>query len=224
MAPDFLYFLRLAPKGHFGHTFAGLFAFCLPVGLVVLAAFHLIVKRPLADLAPVAAQRRLTGPLGVEALRSRSWWGRAGLALLIGAITHVGWDAFTHPGGWGVVRLDMLGAPTRWGPAGYTLAQHGSTLVGLSALALWIRSWWRRAPVCPVQPNWPLHTRFLRASLLVGLPVVAGAVYASVMASGAESVLRAVVGYAVVATTSFTASAVLAYGAWATARELDAPD
>jgi hypothetical protein len=224
VAPDFLYFLQLAPRGHFGHTFAGLFAFCLPVGLVVLVLFHLVVKRPLADLLPVAVQRRLAGPLDEATPRAPSWWGKAGIAVLIGAATHVGWDAFTHNGGWGVERLGVLREPTRWGPAGYSFAQHGSTMVGLSVLVLWIRSWWRRVPVRATRPAPSVRTRSLRLGLLIGLPLGAGVIFASYKALAAEHVLRAFAGYAVVVTTSFTALAVLAYGAWATAQSQNAED
>jgi hypothetical protein len=59
MAPDFVYSLRLAPRGSFGHTLPGLVLFCLPAGLAVLWAFHRLMKRPLLALGPPPLQRRL---------------------------------------------------------------------------------------------------------------------------------------------------------------------
>ena len=59
LAPDFRYFLNLAPRGHIGHSFKGIFIFCLPVGLAVLWIFQQVMKRPLISLAPRSHQQRL---------------------------------------------------------------------------------------------------------------------------------------------------------------------
>ena len=221
-APDFLYFLRLAPRGHFGHTAAGLFVFCLPMGLAVLLVFHVFQKRPLAALAPVALQRRLGVPTEAADVRSPRWWGRSAVAVLLGALTHVGWDAFTHAGGWGVERVGALREPVVWGgaagPPGYTLAQHGSTAIGLALLALWTRAWWRTAPLREPGPVSPPRIRVARVAWLVGVPVAAGVGYAGREAGGAADVLRAFAGHAVVATTSFAFVALLAYGVWRRSR------
>ena len=56
-APDFEYFLRLAPDGRFGHTLLGSFALTLPLALLVLWLFHTLVKVPLVQLLPEAIQR-----------------------------------------------------------------------------------------------------------------------------------------------------------------------
>src|SRR5690349_14740000 len=52
MSPDFEYFLWRHAASTSGHSIDGLFVFCLPAGLIVLAAFHTLVKRPLALLLP----------------------------------------------------------------------------------------------------------------------------------------------------------------------------
>ena len=62
-APDFEYFLRLAPDDRFGHTLLGTFVLTLPVALLVLWLFHRYVKLPLATLLPDAIQRRLASHL-----------------------------------------------------------------------------------------------------------------------------------------------------------------
>jgi Domain of unknown function (DUF4184) len=126
MAPDLVYFLRLAPRGHFGHTLPGLFLFCLPAGLALLWTFHHVLKGPLLDLAPDAARRRLAAGQGA------SPFGRP-VALVVavglGAVTHDVWDAFTHAGGWAVAALPALRqpvAPFGLGPVPvYKLLQHG---------------------------------------------------------------------------------------------------
>jgi hypothetical protein len=91
-------------------------------------------------------------------------------ALVLGAATHVLWDEFTHDGRWGTRHVPALAA--RWGPlAGYSWAQHLSTLAGAAVLSWWLARWWRRTPALE-QPAvrstvWPW-------ALLAGVAVVIG--------------------------------------------------
>ncbi|HET7456508.1 MAG TPA: DUF4184 family protein, partial [Gemmatimonadaceae bacterium] len=50
MAPDFEYLIHLRPLALWGHSAVGLFAFCLPAGLAVLAAWELVVRDPVRGL------------------------------------------------------------------------------------------------------------------------------------------------------------------------------
>ena len=221
MAPDFLYFIRFSPRGHFGHTLPGLFLFCLPVGLGVLWIFHRLIKHPLLALCPVPMQRRLL-PLA-EAFRfspsrsvpSRSVVVAAG-SVLMGALTHSMWDAFTHESGWGLKLIPALRGPVNLGLGGtvpaYKLAQHGSTLVGLSVLALWTALWWRSAQQIDVQPVFAARIRLMRLVFLVAFPMLAGAVYAAVIAASSVDAGRVFAGRFVVATTSVAFVELAVYG------------
>ena len=96
LAPDFRYFLNLAPRGHFGHSFNGIFIFCLPVGLSVLWVFQKLMKLPLISLAPRSHQQRL-----VALAKPFPWGGTRRFSLivaslLLGSISHLAWDAFTQ--------------------------------------------------------------------------------------------------------------------------------
>ncbi|MCG8349721.1 MAG: DUF4184 family protein, partial [Chloroflexales bacterium] len=57
------------------------------------------------------------------------------IALALGALRHVAWDAFTHASGWAVLRIPALSEPliTAAGLsiAPYKLLQHASTILGL---------------------------------------------------------------------------------------------
>lgn len=157
LAPDFHYFLNLAPRGHFGHTLPGVFLFCLPVGLAVLWIFQKLLKLPLISLAPERHQQRLmrfTKPF---------CWGPGSrfllilFSLLVGALSHVAWDAFTHDRGFVVRNLPDLRTPPleEFGTHRplYNLLQLGSSVLGLSLLVFWYWRWFRREPPQPV-PDW----------------------------------------------------------------------
>lgn len=224
VAPDLVYFVRLAPRGHFGHTLPGLFLFCIPAGLALLWVFDRLLKRPLAELAPASAQRRLNDPL------RRSPFDRplafVAVAVLLGATTHVLWDAFTHAGGWGVALVPALRRTVSLGSLGafpaYKLAQHGSTVFGLSALTTAAAMWWRQASQSDVHPRLSARERVLRLGLLVSVALVVGTTYAGAVAAGAASPLPVFVGRFVVSVTSAAFVAVTAYSFWSRTRSAPA--
>jgi hypothetical protein len=214
MAPDLIYFARLAPRGHFGHTLPGLFLFCLPAGLTLLWIFHRLIKRPAYDLAPLAAQRRLAPYL------SSSPFSRphlTALAVLTGAVTHVIWDAFTHAEAWGVELVPLLQHTFDIGGAiyapGYSLMQHGSTLLGLAVLALSSVLWWVRAKRYSLSPRLSSRSRAVRVAALVGPSFVFAAGYAAAHAAHSGTPLAAFLGRFVVSSTTALFLAVLLYAA-----------
>lgn len=156
LAPDFHYFLNLAPRGHFGHSFKGIFFFCLPAGMLVLWIFQRFMKLPLLSLAPKSHQERL-----IATAKPFCWGGvkRFGLivaSLLLGAITHLAWDAFTHEHGLVVRNVPDMRTPLEeFGTQRplYNVLQHGSSLLGLALLTFWYWRWFKRTPPQHV----PLH-------------------------------------------------------------------
>lgn len=111
MMPDLPYFLHLSTGAGYAHTPRGLVTFCLPVGFVTLWVFHTMLKRPLLSLAPPAHRRRLA--LAAQEFRflPLSRLIVASFAVLLGAVTHVVWDSFTHSNGWMVQRMSLLTHP-----------------------------------------------------------------------------------------------------------------
>jgi Domain of unknown function (DUF4184) len=154
LAPDFRYFLNLAPRGHFGHSLKGVFLFCLPVGLAVLWIFHKVMKLPLISLAPERHLQRLA-PLAVPFR-----WGPALrfivilCSLFVGAISHLAWDSFTHDRGLAVRNLPDLRSPAleEFGTHRplYNVLQHGSSLLGMAVLIFWYWRWFQRTSPQPV--------------------------------------------------------------------------
>lgn len=124
------------------HTVAGLVWWCLPVGL--LACF--VIRRA----APIVAAHlpnvggfalRDYGVLGVV---RPAWWTTVS-SLLVGAVTHLIWDSFTHPLGGGrveagVALFDGLAAPGPFGWPWWEILQQASTVCGaVAAVGLF---WW----------------------------------------------------------------------------------
>jgi len=150
MAPDFEYFLRLAPQGRFGHTPAGLVTFTLPVALAVLWLFHKTVKWALVKLAHVCIQQRIEGDWGDFRFGDATQFAMIVVAILAGASTHVVWDSFTHYEGWPVEHWALLRKTVTipwlrpYPLYVFKVLQHVSTVVGMGILAIWFTGWFRR--------------------------------------------------------------------------------
>ena len=146
MAPDFSYFLPFPISRSQSHSIAGLFWFCLPVGLISYVLFHRLLARPIVDLLPAPLRVRL---LPVIDARVEAQWRAVVASLFVGAATHIAWDAFTHAGA-PLVRVSRalrfhLVTISGYPLSVYTVLQHLSTSIGFALIALWIWRWARSA-------------------------------------------------------------------------------
>jgi hypothetical protein len=69
------------------------------------------------------------------------------VSLVIGAATHVLWDAFTHVDRWGTEHIAWLAA-THGPLTGYHWMQYASGVLGAGVLAVTVVRWWRSTPRC----------------------------------------------------------------------------
>ena len=103
LTPDASYCLGEKEGGAFGHSLLGSVAFCLPVGILLVALFYGL-RSPVVRRLPAPYQQALLPfcrrPLG-------SFWVVV-ISLLIGTWTHILWDSFTHTNGWCVQHLPIL--------------------------------------------------------------------------------------------------------------------
>lgn len=147
LAPDFEYFLRMAPGGGFGHTFAGAFLLSLPLALAVLWIFHALIKAPLVQLFPDGIRLRLAPQMGPFRFGGPARFMLIVVSALIGIATHITWDSFTHSYTWPYRHFHLLRerlpAPVLGSVALVKVLQHVSTAVGLILLALWVMRWYR---------------------------------------------------------------------------------
>lgn len=143
IAPDFGYFFQVG-EGYFMYTLPGLFLFDLPVALVLLWLFNTFAKWPLLSLLPIGLQRRLYEPARRFSFGPIKHFGIILLSLLVGSITHILWDSFTHSYGWMVEHFSFFSTRIRGIPL-YDLLQNLSTLVGIGLLIYWFMRWFPKA-------------------------------------------------------------------------------
>lgn len=100
MSPDFEKFLRMSSHDGFSHTWPAIFYFNLPLTILLSFAFHQMVRNPLIDNLPLFLKKRLQP---YEKLNWLSYFKEHYLiiilSILVGVVSHLTWDSFTHPGG-----------------------------------------------------------------------------------------------------------------------------
>jgi hypothetical protein len=143
IAPDFEYFFKMSVSGVHGHTLLGLFYFDLPVSIAIAFVFHVVVKRNLIDNLPVILQSRFRHVYNLDFLNYfRRHYVAFIMSALIGALSHIFWDNFTHATGWFVNTLPFYeGAYLPFDGVNYPLwyaLQHISTAVGLAFIFIYV--------------------------------------------------------------------------------------
>ena len=174
MTPDLNYFRPFVLLGMDSHSFEGLIPFAVPFGVLSYWIFHVILKRPLLSLMPQFVASRLgTLPSSRRLLPSVSPIAVVA-SIIVGAATHIAWDACTHVGG-GVVRtFPLLQTPVvtihdyRIGV--YKVLQYLSTVVGSLLIARWAWTWLRATQ--PGVPAVPVLRRSARFAILASIPLV----------------------------------------------------
>jgi hypothetical protein len=172
MAPDFEYVLRLSVGGGSWHRPRDFFFLAIPTALLACVLFRFFVRPAFAALLP----------RGLVAEPGERGWIATVAAAVVGALTHVFWDGFTHRTGWFVSLVPVLGEPAPGLPIPwFSLLQHGSTLVGGLLIAAWVAAEVRARPAearifAPGQA---------RRAMTVGLSIIAICTLASI-ANGAR--------------------------------------
>lgn len=178
MTPDLPLFLRGVglPYG-FTHDPSNLVWTTL-IAFALLLLWRVALRPGLVELAPdVIATRlpddwRTTGRrAAVDLVAPRERFGYPlllVLSLVLGVLSHITWDLFTHAGRWGVDAVPAL--ERMWGPlAGYKWLQHGSSVVGLLVIGVYALIWLRgrrRVAVTRTIPAW------VRWGWMLALPVL----------------------------------------------------
>lgn len=173
MVPDLPYYLPFPLRvGVRWHSAVGVVTADLVAGVVLFVVWHALLAAPAVAVAPEPVRERVAGlTRGLRAHLSPAAAALVAVSVVIGAATHVGWDAFTHEGRWGVERVGMLREQV--GPfPGHQWAQYASSVLGAVALLGFLARWWRSAPLGP--PAVPAVGRRTRVWVVGVLAVAAG--------------------------------------------------
>ncbi|OKJ70926.1 DUF4184 family protein [Streptomyces sp. CB02460] len=186
-APDLTYFADSVIPGamEFGevtHAVWGVVTVDVLVTAVALGLW-LLLRDPLVALLPERWRGRVHGWLrgggapkgpGRRGLGARDagWFA---VSAVIGAATHVVWDAFTHHDRWGVRLVPGLDGSVAGYPV-FTLVQYGTSAPALLLLAWFTVSGLRRTGDRPVPASVPVLTGWVRGGALasIGLCAVLG--------------------------------------------------
>jgi hypothetical protein len=168
MAPDLTYYVSLPwldPSGTLltrTHHTSSVFWLDPLIALVLLAVFHVLLKRPVVALLPPAAAGRVwqSAERFIWRQATAVWW--IALSLVIGAATHVAWD-----------RMDDA-----FGEDQSTKVDLAGGILGLTVLFVWTWRWWRVTPAQPIPSvlRLPARLRTVLWGALVAAPLVLGTV------------------------------------------------
>lgn len=135
MAPDFEYFLYGKPFQVAGHTFEGMVTVNFPLLISVWVLYEAFVREAVLEHMPLpfwgGVQQFRRSPRYIRHFREALIFFSSAM---LGMLTHLLWDGFTHQSGFAVQALPALrqsfllfdqAIPV------YKLLQHGSTMLGL---------------------------------------------------------------------------------------------
>lgn len=182
MAPDFGVFLPWALLRGQTHGLHPMISFCLPLGLLAYWLFQYLIKPPLFELLPDSTWQRWNDHRPPASIWRISQWLLASVGILIGTLSHLSWDAFTHEGARGVrwfpdleeTNVDIAGHHYY----GFSALQVASSIVGLLIVAGFLVYTLRPAEVAPEVPARALspgqRRRWLRGILFSTLLLTVG--------------------------------------------------
>ena len=142
MSPDLEYFSRMEIIATHSHLFWGVLYFDLPIALIYCFVFHLFVRNILINHLPDFFKERFTQFLNFDWINYfKKNWLIVIVSIIIGAYSHLFWDAFTHEWGYFAKLIPALQEVWFTKPIevkGYKFLQHFSTFLGAIFIAFWI--------------------------------------------------------------------------------------
>ena len=142
MSPDLEYFSRMEILATHSHLFLGVLYFDLPIALIYCFVFHLFVRNILINHLPDFFKERFAQFLNFDWINYfKKNWLIVIVSIIIGAYSHLFWDAFTHEWGYFAKLIPALQEVWFTKPIevkGYKFLQHFSTFLGAIFIAFWI--------------------------------------------------------------------------------------
>ncbi|GAA5014161.1 DUF4184 family protein [Acinetobacter puyangensis] len=142
LIPDFEYFLRMRIRSDYSHNLIGIFNFDLPLGLLVVFIFHYLVRDSLIHNLPLFLKSRFINYEGYDwNSYFKNNWIIVIYSLLIGIISHILWDNFSHNTGYFLNIFPILNEKISLFNHHifiFKIVQHMSTMVGFIFIILCI--------------------------------------------------------------------------------------
>lgn len=177
LSPDACYYLRWE-IGAITHSFWGSIVICLPFGIALLGVYYGL-RGPVCWLLPRRhrmALLNLAQPFGPKWSIALSL--RIAGSIILGAWTHIIWDAFTHKSGLFVQALPLLRADLFLSIPVYSWFQQISSTTGAFLLIWFYARWLRHLRHNPAPPGDSDHWRFLLWGTAGIMSISAGTVMA----------------------------------------------
>lgn len=153
VSPDIGYYCRAFDWATNAHSLLGSGLICVPSGMVMMGIILFLRKRVLF-LMPYRHREAVAPFLNPPDHFTPKLFLVICFLLWIGAVTHIGWDAFTHRSGWFVMHIPVLSKPQiiigdTSLPVFYLL-QQASTVMGLLCVVIF---YYRRVASIPKAPG-----------------------------------------------------------------------
>jgi hypothetical protein len=152
MVPDFVYMLPHEFIRYYAltsHSLMGLFKVCLPMGILFFYLYHLLMAPVIVAVFPDILRRKLPEHLSLGQCPPMNNPHAIIISILVGASTHIIWDAFTHDDAIPLY-IELLRTPImtldNWEIMPFRVIQHLSTVLGLMLLVWWIWKWFCNTP------------------------------------------------------------------------------
>ena len=178
MAPDFEYFINMELGRVHGHTLAGAFYYDLPVTFICLLIFHLMVRDTLIDHLPHPLQKKYMHLKGVNWLQYlRKRWFVVLYCSVIGIMSHLCWDSFTHAPGFFVELIPFLQTDVSFfgqSMKAYYLMQILSSVIGgliILVVTAWYYPAWKNRAILKIK-HWQKTLQYLLVVMLVCFTVM----------------------------------------------------
>ena len=185
MSPDFVYMLPSDFVYHYrltSHSLMGLFKVCLPMGILFFYLYHWLMAPVIVSVFPDFLKRKLPQHLCLGQCPPMDNAHAIIFSILIGATTHIVWDAFTHSDGVPLY-IEALRTPLmtldNWDIMPFRVLQHLGTILGLMLLLWWIWRWFCNAESAE-SIAWEPSPRIRQSILfiLVSVPMISALYFA----------------------------------------------
>lgn len=134
MVPDFEFFIRLQAQVVHGHSYLAMFWLNIPLAIFCITLYHVVVRNQFILHLPMYFRKRFQPFLTFDWISYfKSNYLKVGYSILVGNLSHLFWDGFTHFDGFFVLKMPFLFTEFLQVPL-YHILQYGCSVLGALAI------------------------------------------------------------------------------------------